>query len=169
MPFPIQITILEKKPPGITVREWPAIRRETWHAIGSHWYQFILPRHFQPNAGSVYGYRRRTTKYSKAKREGRLRSLSPAAATMSLTKTGTLHAAMTQRGRVIRAFPTRFTVRMPGLPYTPSRRRSPQQPFLQGELTKLLKQEIDELKQVGKKAALAAINKKRESRTTVAR
>lgn len=170
--FPIQIKILETKPPDVTVRAWSSIRRETMQAMGTHWYTHMLPEHFKAGANFVYGYRRRNGKYEKLKQTrshiGKV-LLSPAAKSMSLVKTGLLHRAMTSSGRVIRAFPSRFTVTMPGLPYTPSRQRTNTQPFLQGEITKLLHREIKVLRNIGKQTAVTAISRTRENRATVAK
>ncbi|MEP3477999.1 MAG: hypothetical protein ABJZ55_02015 [Fuerstiella sp.] len=174
MPFPIVIKVLETKPPDVTVRNWRSITKGTYRAIGRHWYANMLPNHFKANAANVYGYRQRSKDYLEQKRKaaaagrslGRKR-VSAFAATMSLTVSGTLHRAMTASGVVIKAYPTRFTVKMPGLPYTPSRQRSSKQPFLQKELTTLLKREIDVLKGVGKEAAKQQLAKLRASRRTV--
>lgn len=169
MPFPIQIKLLQHKPPDIVVRDWRKITRQTYTVMGEHWHSQILPDHFKPNAKFVYNYRLRSTKYLKHKkwaaRRGRVgnRTISPEAATTALTYTGRLKNAMLSVSR-IRAFPTRFTVRMPGTTYTPSKQRSTKQPFLQGELTKLLKREVDELRKIGKQAATEALNQTRQAR-----
>lgn len=163
--FPIRLKILETAPPDVTVRNWRSIRRGTYRAMGEHWYANMLPKHFESGANFVYGYRRRTAKYlERLKRGGR--GIHPAAATMALTKSGLLQTAMTARGKVIREFPTRFTVTMPGLPYTPSKQRTARQPFLQGEVTKLLRREIAVLKRVGKDEAVRLLASVRETRTT---
>ena len=168
--FPIRVKIIETKPPDITVREFTRVKKAAMHAMGSHWYANMLPEHFRPGANFVYGYRRRTAKYETLKRTrariGKVR-LSPLAATMSLVKTGLLHKAMTSSGKVIRVYPSRFTVTMPGLPYTPRKQRSSTQPFLQGEVLKLLEREKKVLSRIGKQAALAALSSIRESRATV--
>lgn len=169
--FPIQIKVLEKKPPDVTVRAWSSIRRDTMQVLGDYWYANMLPERFKPNAGARFGFRRRTKYYLRAKQlkthYNRVR-LSPMAKTMSLVKSGTLYIAMTARGRVIRAFPSRFTVTMPGLVYTPRKNRNPEQPFIQGELTYLLRSEIKVLQKLGKQTALERIEKYRANRSTVA-
>jgi hypothetical protein len=163
--FPIQLSVLENKPPDITLRDWASIRRATYEAMGAHWYAHMLPEHFKANAHHVYGYRRRTKATIDRKKKGG-RGLHPAAATMQLTHSGLLHMSMTTRGRVIKAYPSRFTVKMPGLPYTPKKQRTTKQPFLQGEITKLLKREIDVLKRIGKAKAVELINQTRQRRAT---
>lgn len=164
MTFPIVIKVIENKPPDLTVREWRSIRRNTYEAIGRYWYANILPDHFKLNAASIYGYRKRRDDYEEKKQQALTtgqkisgKDVSPLAVTMSLTLSGLLYKAMTARGFIVRAFPSRFTVKMPGLPYTPARQRTAKQPHLQGELTKLLKREIDVLQKVGKKEGLRQI------------
>lgn len=171
--FPIQIAVLETKPPDVTVREWRSIQKETFETIGRHWYATMLPNHFKSNAHHVYGYRQRSKVYleefAKALKFNHNlggKKLTPLAATMRLTASGLLHTAMTQRGRVVKAYPTRWTVKMPGLKYTPKRQRTSTQPHLQAELTKLLKREIDELAELGKQTAIRLIAAVRVSKHT---
>jgi hypothetical protein len=173
MVFPIQVTVIEERPPDIVVREWRSIRHGTHYAMGTFWHAHMLGDRFKANAHQVYKFKRRSEKYTQAKKEaartGRKLSggrVSPAAATAQLTKSGLLHAAMTQRGRVIRSFESRFTVRMPGTSYTPRKPRDSKRPNLQKELTTLLKREIDTLQKVGEDKAVELINSTRQRRQT---
>lgn len=153
------IRIIETKPPEVTVRKWREIRHGTMKVMGAHWHKHMLPLHFAPNAGNVYGYKPRTSEHQARKRkavergyDGR-RFVDRRAATDALTFSGTLRENVTQVA-TIRAFEQRFKLIMPGTSYTPDRPKNSNMPPIAQEVTKLLEREKKELAKIGKAYAV---------------
>ena len=157
------IRILETRPPEVAIRRWREIRKSVMTVMGLHWHQHMLPKHFEPGAGNVYHYDRRTSKYLITKQTAAKRGqtgnriVDPRAASDSLTFSGTLRANVTQVA-TIRAFEQRFKLIMPGTKYTPDRPRNPRMPPIAQEVTRLLEYEKAELAKLGKSKAVAELN-----------
>lgn len=166
--------IMETRPPDLVIRAWREIRKSAMRRIGLKWHQEMLPLHFEPNAANRYRYDRRSSKWIADKRKAaergtigtgkNLKLVDPRAATDQLTLTGALRDNAT-RNAVIKVFPTRFTVTMPGTSYTPSRPRGTG-PWLADEVTRLLKYERDELARDAKRLAAELLREYRETRNS---
>lgn len=165
------VRIIETRPADVTIRKWRTVRHEVMRVMGMHWHQNMLPLHFEPNAANVYRFEPRSQNYLEAKlkaaERGTLgrRRVDPKAATDALTLSGTLRTNVTQVA-TIRTFEQRFKLIMPGTSYTPARPRSPRQPPIADEVTRLLEREKQELSKVGRKSAIAQLNALRSPQTT---
>ena len=85
-----------------------------------------------------------------------------------LQYTGNLRANVTQFA-TIRVFEQRFKLVMPGTPYTPDRPRTPKQPPIAQEVTRLLEREKAELSRLGKAFAGEALKAIKSPTTTTIR
>ena len=144
--FPLRGKLIVERPAHLTVRRWRAILREAHERVGAMFLREIQPRHFQPGAASRYGYRRRSEKYLRRKRQLAARGIAIEGGRTDLVLTGLLRRAVTQFGRV-RGFPTRATVTAPLPGYVPVRRRTLKNPPLFEELTRLRIDEARRLRQ----------------------
>ena len=52
---------------GITLRDWSALIKSAWMAVGETWHKQILPKHFTPAGAKEYRYKKRTAKYQRRK------------------------------------------------------------------------------------------------------
>lgn len=84
----------------------------------------------------------------------------------ALVYTGTLRTNVTQVA-TIRTFENRFKLIMPGTAYTPDRPRSPRQPPIAQEVTRLLEREKKELAKLGKASAVAQLQALKTPTTTM--
>lgn len=165
-----RVAILERRPLGITVRQWRAVRHASMMAAGLYWHQNMLPEHFTAKAKFVYHYKRRTKKHEQRKeraaRRGRsgTRLVDRRAGTDSLTFSGTLRDNVLRVAH-IRSFEQRFKLIMPGTNYTPEKPRRPNQPPIAAEVTKLLAREGVILARVARETARENIKAARAGRT----
>lgn len=55
--------------PGVTMsqRDWNAIQRPVWNAVGRYWHTQFRPKHFTRAGAQEYGYAKRTAAYQRRK------------------------------------------------------------------------------------------------------
>ncbi len=142
-----------------TKRAFERILKAVNDAMGEYWHKNILPRHFKKGAQDRYGYQERTESYlkRKARRFGRSTEQWESMRDFPLAFSGNLRRRIT-RFKQVRAFPTRFTVRMFG-PFYVGGRPKPRSvggsrvtsPNMAEEITTLLDSEREELRQHAEK------------------
>lgn len=125
----------------ISVRDQRNMATAVHKELGHHWHDTMLPRHFQPGAAERYDYQPRKPKYVQRKaRTGR--------GPQDLVYSGKMRRQLTQFA-MIRAYPSRFSVRMIG-PYYISMRPNlrgarASMPYMAGEIVRLTDDEAKEL------------------------
>ena len=120
-------------------------------AMAKHWHEHMLPRHFKPGAAARYGYQERMESTIRAK-AGRWGKSPEYAKQYPLTMTGDLSSDVTG-AFVVRATPTKFSVRMQAPHYATMRPKSAGMPNLGAEITTVTLDEIRELEEIGRKEA----------------
>lgn len=149
----------EDRPEGVPVRAWRAILKHTNLTMAQHWHKMFLPKHFGPEAGRRYKgvYKKRTSGHER--RKERQRGLAAANGRDYLRFTGRLEQRVTQQV-AFRVFPTRVRIHMASMFYIPKRPKG-NRPNIHAELTAVNVEELKVLKQVGRRALLAAIGQYR--------
>ena len=122
----------------VSRRALSRMRREAMKRAGAYWQQKMLPKHFQPGAIRTYGMKRRTAAYQKRKKAKGIRH--------AVVWSGQLKSLMLRR-QIVRAFPTRATINIPGPSYL-SMRPKGNRPNLGEEVTAVIKRDEDELTKI---------------------
>jgi hypothetical protein len=110
------------------------------HQVAAHyWHKFILPRHWQKGAKKRYDHRTRTPAYRRRKLYAFLYGTGgalgkPQAPDRDLLWSGAMKREL-RKFRTIRAYPTRFSVRMHGPRYIGMRPMNTNMPNLGAEVT----------------------------------
>lgn len=131
-------TTIEGEIPARQLRE---MSRASHREAGEHWQRSMLPKHFQSGAAKRYGYKRRSPKYVKSKpnRPGVKKG-----GRVPLVLTGLTELLMRRR-QIVKAFPTRATLDIPGPRYVAMRRKDPRLPNLGEEITAVDQRDETEL------------------------
>ena len=153
----------EDRPEGIPVRAWRTILKHVNVSMAAHWHKHFLPLHFGPQAGRRYkgAYQKRSAEH--VQRKERSRKSVAKSGRDYLRFTGGLERSVT-RNVAFRTFPTRVRVHMAAPHYIAKRPRKGQ-PNIHAELTAMAAEELKVLKQVGRRALLAAVNQYRSAGT----
>jgi hypothetical protein len=138
----------------VSKRAFNRVLKAGMQGAADAWHAKILPKHFEPDAKRVYKHQPRTLAYlrGKARRQrlvsGDTRDM-PRSVVESLTtdlvSTGKMKSAM-MRFKIVKAFKTRFTVRMNAPFYmtmTPNRFKGSNQPHKFGEIETTTARDID--------------------------
>lgn len=142
-----------------TERAFSRILKAVNEAMAEYWHKNILPRHFKKGAQDRYGYQERTEQYlrRKARRFGRSPEQWESMRDFPLAFSGNLRRRITRFAQV-KAFPTRFTVKMFGPFYVGGKPKSRAagggrvtSPNMEAEITTLLDSEREELRQHAEK------------------
>jgi len=141
----IAFTVTWEKPPEVAKRRWGLWTRDANRTVGDYWHRVFLPRHFQRGAGGRYRYASRGRKYEAKKawmaQAGRKVRGLPIAKRgfVPLVFTGEMERLLT-RSRIIRVYPSRFTITMIGPRYVTMTPRSGR-PWLAREATRITPEE----------------------------
>lgn len=129
--------------------------------IGEILHGKFLPRHFQPNAGTRYGYKSRSAG-TRAIRRRQVQQRRAVASDTDLVKTGKTRDRATGYG-VVRGYPRRGEVTF----YVPSyiKRRKSGMPDLEKELQTVAADEQREIRQYAEKRIVQLIQQNRTRRT----
>jgi hypothetical protein len=142
--LPLRIIVKIERPPGVSARRHREWMRAAFHAQGLHWQTQILPTRFRANAS--YPRKKRTEKYLRQKAnaaaKGKIRD-----ASIDNVYSGFLRDKLTAPA-VIRAFPTRVTIKMVGPRYITMRVYQSNQPDKAKELLWVSPSEIQKLRKV---------------------
>lgn len=143
--FPVLIRIVERNPADLSARAHREISREAFAAIGQLWQREILPPRFRPGAPH-YPHKQRTEAYLRAKQRAyqRGRARYP---DVTNVFSGNM-ADLLSRPGIVRAFPTRATIRKIGPRYITMRPFNSRQPDKWAELTFLKRNERKRLNRV---------------------
>lgn len=148
----------EDRPEGVPVRAWRTILKHVNVSMAAHWHKHFLPKHFGPQAARRYAtagvYQKRSAGH--VQRKERQHGIAASSGRDYLRFTGGLERSVT-RNVAFRAFPTRVRVHMAAPHYIAKRPRKGQ-PNIHAELTAVNVEELKVLKQVGRRALLAAVN-----------
>ena len=159
-------TELTEKPPweGLK-REQNAILREAHEEQGRHWAEHMLPRHFSPRAGVIYGYQPR--KDSTIRRKLRLAKVGQVllGGRVDLVWSGLLAAAVLQH-QTVTPTASSVTVRMFGPTYLHAFDKRKNQPNKADEIRAVTAEETLELEHVLDAAYSKDVKDFRESKTT---
>lgn len=115
-------------------RRMPQVMRFAFTQTAAHWHQDMLPRHFEPKAQRRYRYQARRRGYQNrkkafAKRDGKIQKGGRAPVVYS-----GLTEALAEGHAVVRAFPTRVTLRMATTKWVTPRPKDPAKPNLHDEI-----------------------------------
>lgn len=113
---PILIKIRMERPPEVAVRRWNEITRAGHEEEGRHWHQKMLPEHFKPYAKFKYRHRRRTRKYLDRKLKLAQAGKVLEGGQIDNVAKGAMRRAIQSTG-VVRAFPSRVSIKMIGPRY----------------------------------------------------
>ena len=125
----------------ISARALRQMRREAMKRTGAYWQQRQLPKHFTQTAKTEYSMKRRGRKY-----QARKRKIAKKGGRAPLVFTGMMELLM-RRKQVVRAFPTRVSISIPGPSYM-SMRPKGNRPNLGEEATRVNKKDEDELTRI---------------------
>lgn len=140
------------------------VMRSVFLAIGEHWQKHHLPRHFQRGAAARYGYQARTKTYKYKKRQA-YKTGGAVQPNQDLVFTGTLRTIVV-RHQIVRAFPARATINIPGPTYLSSKPKpGSKRPDIGGEITAVAREEFHELDRVGEKAQERGIKRELKTKT----
>ena len=160
--FPLSGKLIVERPARLSIRKWRNVLREAHEEVGRVFLRELQPKHFQPGAAARYGYRRRSEKYLKRKRQLAQRGQAIEGGRTDLVLSGLLRRAVTQFAQV-RGFPTRATVSAPLPSYVPVRRRTLKLPPMFEEATRLREDEARLLR----RRLVAALAKKGVDKQTI--
>ncbi len=143
------------------------VAQQIHQEVAVEWHEKHAPRHFEPSARNVYKYQARSMGYQKAKERafqaGRKYGGQPVAEPATdLVLSGFLRETVL-RYAMVRAFPTRFSVRMHGPRYAGMRPMKARNPNLGAEITRVTGREADEFTRMAK--ARLPVLMKQETRT----
>lgn len=127
----VLVTIETTESPSIEDLSQRGIKRclrAAHKAGGELWQQKFLPRHFTAGAHARYGnFQRRRFLYQKRKRGMARTGKVKKGGRIDLVYSGTLEEMMT-RHQIVRAYPSRASIRMPGPNYIAMKPRDPRKP-----------------------------------------
>jgi len=166
MPVLYRITVVEERPPDVTVRAWRAIKTAAHAKQGKHWHRKFVKKHFRPGAANKYGYRPRSRKWvaKKIALAKRAPHKFPQGGRVPLVFTGETERSIRQVA-IVRAYPTRCTIEMHGprhVTMTPRGNR----PWLAKEITTVSDDEVKELDQLLDDETTQGLAKIRTKKTT---
>jgi hypothetical protein len=173
MPVLIRVQMTTDGGAEVSARAHSRAMKSTMEAVGKHWKRHMLGRHFRSGAATKYGYQPRTNAWQRRKLRSSIRASD---AHLPLIFTGTLKR-MVLRSNIIRAYPTRATVELPGPRYLTARPnptgRGRSRPWMAAEITAITPDEIRELDRVAEEAyprflAREVANKRTRRRITSA-
>lgn len=145
----------------VSKRGWRDITRRGYDATGRHWHSTILPLHFQPDARTRYRHDRRSHKWTERKARLAATGKAKLGGAVDNVFTGLLMDLVTNHW-MMRAYPTRATVRMVGPRYVTMRVWKSHQPDKARELTTITNDERRELASILKKTIVAGLNAYRQ-------
>ena len=117
------------------------MRREAMKRTGAYWQQKMLPKHFQVGAKATYGMQTRGRKYQARKRKHAKKG-----GRAPLVFSGNMEALL-KRKQIVKAFPTKATISIPGPSYM-SMRPKGSRPNLGAEATAVNKRDEDLLTKI---------------------
>lgn len=160
-----QLQMLEQRPPEASIRAWRGITRAAYEEAGAHWHREILPRHFTPDAKGRYRHQERTRKY--LIRKLRLASIGKVegGGLIDNVFTGQMRRLLLGVG-VVRAFPSRFSITMPGPRYVAMKPFKSNQPNKAAEIITVTPDEDREISQIVGRSVTAGLARLREPQTT---
>jgi hypothetical protein len=116
--IPIRIESVYDEHPDLSRRELHRVMRAAHRAMGVKWAIELLPEHFEPGAGNVFGYAKRTEKWLRRKERLKAAGRAEGGREDDLVFTGRLRREVLLTARFnINAYPTRVTIRMSGPVY----------------------------------------------------
>lgn len=167
MTFPVQITMIEERPPDVAKRAFREMTRAGHQAQGKLWHSKHLPDHFRPGAAERYRHKPRTQKYLEQKRKLANRRKVRRGGKMDNVFTGHLEQMMRTAAEV-RAFPTRVSITMTGPRYITMRPYKSNQPDKAKELTTVTHAQERELARIMDRVVTEELKTYRSPRKTKA-
>ena len=168
--LPIRVRITYIKPPDVTVRAWREGMRAAHAEAARVWHEEMLPDHFTPFARFKYQYQPRTLATRKRKKQLAEKGQVLEGGLVDNVWSGTMRNLLTGAAS-IRAYPSRFTVTMPGPPYISMRPnpvgRSANQPDKAAEILKITPDQRLQLARVVDSVAKQHFKKIPDSKQTV--
>lgn len=142
------------------------VMRGAHKVAGELWQSKFLPRHFTAGAHARYGnYKRRRYLYQQRKRGLARTGKVKKGGRIDLVYTGTLEEMMT-RHQIVRAYPTRATIRMPGPNYIGMRPKDPRKPHKADEILAVTPDEHRQIRQAMSEEVAAGIQRETTRKTT---
>lgn len=157
------IIIQQERPPDIGARRFSDFSKAGMTVAGRLWETRFVRRHFRAGAASRYGYKTRSPGYLRKKKGLAAKGKVKKGGAAPLVFTGLLEEQMTRRG-ILRAFPTRITIRKPAGPYVTTRPQNGR-PNIPEEITATVPEEDARMDKAYDKVVTRHMNTFRARRT----
>jgi len=166
---PITVTMMEDRPPEISIREWRRVMRKSNREMGERWVKKYMPKHWVKSAHSKYHNQERRADYRRKKRK-----LGYTVKRAGVRKHGEVDNVFQgdsekaiKRYHTVRGFPRRATIRFIAPNYFMMKPFKSNQPAKGMEIMKVNLDEARELAEWLAQVATRRFNQVRRPRKTL--